>query len=268
MNIEDLYPAVLPNVRGCPHITALGAIQASAIEFCRRTLVWRKTLPQVSSVLDALAFTVPLVAAYSGTLTAPFAGPTRTDYILTFSDGTFQIVTLSNGRTAVAWASPVTATISATYSQVQYAIPATADAIVAKLLKFSLNDEPKRVANPDFAEDVTLYRDQPDIAWTTDRVNFQVSPAPGVAGNKYGLVVALQPTMTALTLPDEIGNTYGEDISFGALWRLQRMNGRQWSSTDDGGRNLADFNRRISIVSGQASKGFGRGARRVRPHHF
>ena len=268
MNIEDLYSAVLPSLRGCPHITALDAIQAAAVEFCRRTLVWRKTLPAVSSVLASLSFTAPLAAATSGTLTTAFAGPTRTDYILTFSDGTFQTVALNNGSTAVAWSSPVTATASATYSQVLYTIPATTDAIVAKLLKFSINGTPKRVANPDFAEDVTLYRDQPNIAWTTDRVNFQVSPAPSTAGMQFGLVVALQPTVNAMTLPDEIGNVYGEDIAFGAMWRLERMNGRQWSNDDDAARNLIDFNRRINVVAAQASKGFGRGARRVRAHHF
>ena len=137
MNVEDLYPFVLPNVRGCPHITALDAIQASAVEFCRRTLVWRKTLPAVSSVLASLSFTAPLAAATSGTLTAAFTGPTRTDYILAFSDGTFQAVTLNNGSAAVTWANPVTATASITYSQVQYTIPATADAIVAKIWKFT-----------------------------------------------------------------------------------------------------------------------------------
>ena len=268
MNIEDLYPQVLPSVRGCPHPVVLGAIQAAAVEFCRRTLIWRKTLPAVASVMAGLTFTAPLVAALSGTLTAPFAGPTRSDYILTFSDGTFQVVTLNNGSTAVTWVNAVTATVSATYSQVVYAIPTTTDATVAKLLTFTIDGRRKTVATPDMGERVSLDRWQEEVAWTTDRINFQVSPAPALAGTQYGLIVALQPIATALTLPDEIGTVYGEDIAFGALWRLERMNGRQWSSDDDAARNLADFNRRIGVISGQASKGFSRGTCRVRPHYF
>lgn len=268
MNIEDLYSYVLPSVRGCPHITALDAIQAAAVEFCRRTLIWRKTLPAVPSVTAALTFTAPLVAAYGGTLTTAFTGTTRSDYILTFSDGTFQVVTLNNGSTAVTWANPVTATTAATYSQVTYAIPATTDATVAKLLKFTVNGVKKNVATPDMGEDVTMYRSMPDLAWTVDRINFNVTPAPFLADTQYGLVVALQPTLNALTLPDEIGTVYCEEIAFGALYRLERMNGRQWSNDQDSARNREDFERRVGAIAAQAAKGFSRGRQRVKAHFF
>lgn len=268
MNIEDLYANVLPSVRGCPHITALDALQAAAVEFCRRTLVWRKTLPAVASVLAPLTFTGPLVAAYGATLTATFTGTTRTDYLLTFSDGTYQVVTLNNGSTTVTWANPVTATASATYSQVTYAIPAPTDAAVSKLLGFTVGGIKRRVVSPDFGEDLTDFRFSEDAAWTVDRINFNVSPPPAAAGIQYGLKVALQPTSNAMTLPDEIGNTYGEELTYGALYRLQRMNDRQWSNDQDALRNRQDFDLRIGIVSKQAAKGFGRGRLRVKAHFF
>ena len=268
MNIEDLYANVLPSVRGCPHITALDALQASAVEFCRRTLIWRKTLPAVASVLAPLNFTAALAAAYGGTLAAPFAGTTRTDYLLTFSDGTYQVVTLNNGSTVVTWANPVTATASATYSQVTYAIPVPTDATVSKLLGFTVDGIKRRVVSPDFGEDLTAYRFSEDAAWTVDRINVNVSPPPASAGIQYGLTVALQPTSNAMTLPDEIGNTYGEELAYGALYRLQRMNDRQWSSDKDAIRNRQDFDLRIGIVSRQAAKGFGRGRLRVKAQFF
>lgn len=269
MDIEALYPYVLPSVRGCPHVTALGAIQAAAVEFFRRTLLWRKTLPAVSSVLAPLTFTAPLVGATSGTLAAPFAGPSRTDYVMTFSDGTTRIVALNSGSSAVSWSSPVSASTAATYSQVAYTIPATTDAEVSKLLRFVVDDHPGHVATPDAGErDALLRLTSADVAWTTDRLNFQVAPAPVAAGTQYILSVALQPTPTAMTLPDEFGLVHAEDIAFGALWRLERMNNREWSNDDDAARNRADFERRIGIVAGQAAKGFGRGKRRIRAHYF
>ena len=268
MNIEDLYPYVLPSVRGCPHITALGAIQASAAEFCRRTLIWRQTLPAVSSVLAAITFTAPLVAATSGTLSGPFAGATRSDYILTFSDGTTQIVTLNNGSTSVSWQQPVTATASATYSQVSYSLPTLTDAVICKLLKFTVNGVKRTVATPEVGEDLTLYHFQEDAAWLTDSSTFQVTPPPSVAGTQYGLTIAWQPTMTAMTLPDWIGQKYPEDIAYGALWRLESMSGRQWSSEKDSQQNKAMFNDRIKTIAAQAAKGFGRGRVRSKARFF
>lgn len=266
--IENLYSSVLPSVRGCPHVTALGAIQAAATEFCRRTLIWRTALPAVSSVLAPLTFTAPLVAATTGTLTAAFSGPTRTDYVLTFSDGSFQMVTLNNGSTAVTWLNPVTATVSATYSQVAYTIPPTTDASVAKILRFTVDGIEKDVVNTDRGEYITLHRDSPNVAWTVDRVNFNVSPPPVIAGMQYGLVVALQPTQTAMTLPSLIIDNYAEEIAYGALYRLERMNSREWSNDDDAARNKADFERRIAVISNQVAKGYARGRMRSKAHTF
>lgn len=268
MNIEDLYPYVLPSVRGCPHITALDAIQAAAAEFCRRTLIWRQTLPAVASVLAPITFTAPLVAATIGTLSSPFGGSTRSDYILTFSDGTTQMVTLNNGSTAVSWPQEITATASAIYSQIAYAIPTVTDAVVCKLLKFTVDGVKRTVATPEVGEDLTLYRFQEDAAWLTDSATFQVTPPPRVAGTQYGLTVAWQPTLSAMTLPDWIGTNHAEDIAFGALWRLEGMNGRQWSNKADSQSNKESFEDRIKTVAAKSAKGFGNGRVRAKARFF
>jgi hypothetical protein len=266
--LTSLNPFVLPYVRSCPNTVALHYIRQSAIEFCRRTLVWRKTLAAVSSSMAALTFTAPLVNALSGTLTAPFAGVTRTDYILTFSDGTYQTVTLNNGSTTVAWVNAVTADVSATYSQVSYTIPATTDASVVKLLKFSVDGVKRAVANPDFGEDITMHRDLPDIAWTTDRVTFSVSPAPAIAGTQYGLIVALMPTQTAATIPDELFDGFAEDIAAGAMARIFALPRTDWGDAKVAIEKRMYFDHRIGIVASQAAKGFSRGRRRVKAHFY
>ena len=261
-------PFVLPHVRSCPNPVAQHHIRQAAIEFCRRTLIWRKTLAPVSSVLAAITFTAPLVAATSGTLSGAFTGPTRTDYILTFSDSSQRTVTLTNGSTAVSWVDPVTASASATYSQASYTIPATTDASVVKLLKFTRDGVKKHIANPDMGEDLVYARDLPDVAWTTDRVNFQVSPPPAIAGTQYGLVVALMPTQTATSIPDDVFDGHADDISAGAMSRIFALPRCDWTSPKDAQDRRIYFESRIGIVSAQAAKGFGRGRRRVKAHFF
>lgn len=270
--LTALGPNVLQYVSNCPNILAQFHIRQAAIEFCKRTLVWRKVLPIVLSQQNGLTFTAALVAALGGTLTAPFTGPTRTDYVMTFSDGSTQVVTLSNGSTTVNWTSPVTATANVTYSQVQYPFPVTTDGEISKILKFTLNGIKRRVVTPDMAEDMVFYRfqqqDWDDICWTTDRLNFNVSPPPLDALQQYGLIVALQPTQTATTIPDDIYNNFAEDIATGALARIYGIPKKDWSDEPLARSKRTAFEERIGKAARQAAKGFSRGNRRVLAHPF
>lgn len=66
----------------------------------------------------AITFTGALVAATSGTLTANWTGETGVHSVV-FSDGSIRDVTLTNGATTATWSGAVTATASATASQVR-----------------------------------------------------------------------------------------------------------------------------------------------------
>ncbi len=46
---SDFYSWVLPSVQGCPNPTLDLHIRQSAIEFCRRTLCWVRTLDPVEA---------------------------------------------------------------------------------------------------------------------------------------------------------------------------------------------------------------------------
>lgn len=263
--LSAINPFVANYVSGAASTVVTFHIRQAAIEFMRRTLIWRKTLSVVPSVQAALTFTAPLVAALSGTLTAPFAGPTRNDYVLTFSDGSTQIVTLTNSSTAVSWISPVTATAAATYSQLVYAFPTTTDAEIAKFLRFTIDGRKATVVRPDQGEDQVLYETlSSDCAWTTDRLNFNVYPAPYVAGIKYGCTVALMPSQAAVTIPDDVFNGHAEDIATGALARLFAIPKKDWSDLKQAAGRRAMFEQRINTVAAQVSKGFSRGKTRVR----
>lgn len=264
-------PFVQPTVSGVAGPLVAHNIRQSAIEFLRRTLVWRASLPAVPSVFAPIAFTTSLVASLGGILTAPFAGPTRTDYVLTFADSSQQVVTLTNGSSMVVWLNPVTAGPAATYTQLTYAFPLTTDAEVCKFLKFTVNGIKRRVVTPDMGEDMVFARFQQqswdDVAWTTDRTNFMVSP-PALTPMLYGCTVALQPTQTAVGVPDFVFSDFVEDIAAGALARLLSIPDKAWTDTSLAQAKRNFFEGRVSIAAAKASKGFSRGRRRVTAHFF
>lgn len=266
--LSAFLPFVLPHANGCPNMIAQFYVRQAAIEFCRRTLCWSKTLPAVSTVLAPLTFTGALTAATGGTLTGAFTGPTRPDYILTFSDGSTQTVTLNNGSTAVMWLNPVTASASVTYSQVAYAIPPTTDADVIKLLRFTRNGEKETIATPDVGEDLGAYGFQQNAVWLTDKTSFQVVPPPATAGIQYGLKVALVPTQAAASVPDDLFSSYAEDIAAGALARVLGLTDKDWTDKTASAAKRAYFNHRVAIVARAVARGFSRGRHRVVAHTF
>lgn len=56
MNLEDLYPFVLPSAPGCPDPTLLHHLRQAAIEFCERTLAWQQDLDPIVSVVDSQSY--------------------------------------------------------------------------------------------------------------------------------------------------------------------------------------------------------------------
>lgn len=270
--LTALNPFVLPSAGGVASSVALHHIRQACIEFCKRSLVWRVRLPDVKAILAPISFTAPLVNALSGTLTAPFAGPTRTDYLLTFADSSQQVVTLVNGSTFVGWLNAVTAAQGATYAQTAYPFPSVTDGEVAKFLKFIVCNIKRRVVTPDLAEDMVLYRFQQqysdDIAWTTDRASFNVSPPPFSTNVFYGTLVAMQPTQTAATIPDDVFANYAEAIAAGAIARIVGLPKEDWTDMTLAKAKRDYFEEQIGKAAMQAAKGFSRGRRRARMHAF
>ncbi len=265
-------PWVLPRVPGIPSAIAYFEARQAAIEFCKRSLAWRTTLPAVPSVFAPLNFMTALTGVTAGLLAAPFADVTRTDYVITFSDGSQQVATLTNGSSMVTWLSPVTATSAATYTVINYPFPATTDAEVAKFLKFTVNGIKRRVVTPDMGEDMVFARFQQqswdDVAWTTDRTTFMVSPPALVSGTRYGCTVALTPTQTAAGLPDFIWNDYVEVLAAGTLARCMGMPDKPWTQMEQAKDKRAFFDHGITVAAAKAAKGYSRGRRRVAAHFF
>lgn len=61
---SDFLPSILVDVPGCPDVAVEREVRNSAIEFCRRSLAWRKQLAPISVV--ALTNTYALAAPIAG----------------------------------------------------------------------------------------------------------------------------------------------------------------------------------------------------------
>lgn len=204
MNIEDLAPLVLPSVPGCPEPTLLLHLRQAAIEFCGRTLVWRRELDPITSVADDDSYTLPLPAGSA----------------------------------------------------------------LVKLLSFTIDGQDAYVVTPEKGRRLAVSDSARDVAWTDDRVNVRVNPTPDADGKSYVFTAALKPTQASTTIPDEVGEHYANDIAGGALARLLDLENVTWANPVKARTRRDTFEACINKVAAQASKGFSRGAQRVRGIYF
>ena len=64
MELEDLFPYVMPQVKVCPEPTALHHIRLALIEFCTKTLVWQANL-EITTTSSDDDYLMPLPAGSS-----------------------------------------------------------------------------------------------------------------------------------------------------------------------------------------------------------
>jgi len=74
-NLSDLLPDVLPDLPGCPNITALDALSKALIEFCERSRYWREWLADIAVTAGDASYTptVPTDSRLVDILAAEFA---------------------------------------------------------------------------------------------------------------------------------------------------------------------------------------------------
>jgi hypothetical protein len=239
----------------------------AAAEFCRRTLLWRSSPAPIITAHLPLTFTAPLVSAVSGTLVAPFSGPTRDDYGLIFSDGSRRVASLAAGQTAVTWADPVTASEAASVTRLSYDLPAPAGARVSRLLGWTMNGRDEELVSTDHGERLARSGCGGDAAWSPDLRTLHLTPTQWDAGRAIGVTLALEPIRTAETLPDLL-ERYAEDIGAGALARLKAQTGREWADGAGAAAGRAQFEAAIHRAAMSVAKGHGRARLRVRAYHF
>jgi len=188
---SDIFPYVMPYLPGCPQPTAEIHIKLAAIEFCRRTLCWQKTLdPVISNGIDNL---VDLE-----------------------TDPSTQIVKIKS--------------VSVGGSD------------------WSLTDSSVGLA-------LIRSGSQESFCFTQDNLTLQVQPVQ-VAGVEIVVDVALAPSITANSIPNEISNAYVQDIAKGAVDSLTRLPNTEWSDVAVSQMYQQMFNNRIATVSSKVGRGF------------
>lgn len=88
------------------------------------------------------------------------------------------------------------------------------------------------------------------------------------AGTQLKPRVAVKPTVTATTIPDELVNRYGEAIADGALSRLLKLRNKPWSDPATAKDRNQDFQTAIDKARIDALHGLARGSLRAKPRAF
>ena len=96
-----------------------------------------------------------------------------------------------------------------------------------------------------------------DTCVLINALEFQLEPAPGVAGDEIITDVAVKPTLTATEWPDELEESVS-DIVHGAIASLCELPRVTWNDDKTALIQNARFADRINTVAFKVSKGFGR----------
>lgn len=155
----------------------------------------------------------------------------------------------------------------------RYAVALDDQVEIAQLLRVKVTcpgqTEGERVhlVDPDTGREYVDCNRSEWVCWTDDRRTLSFNFTP-VVDSKIDGYVALQPALTAFSLPDHVFAHHAEGIAAGALKRLFAMNDVAWRNETEALRNDALFNDAIGAANLVAGKGAVRGRRRSKMLRF
>lgn len=193
--IEELESYVLPFARTAPIDAVTHCVRLAAADFCRRTLVWKQTLPTFNTVAN----------------------------------------------------------------QQTYDLDKPADSTIFRVERVMLGDIDLTLTTPGRA----LADTQMGSAWLDSNAQVNITPAPNEAGITVTVDATLIPSTTATTLPIVL-KQFGESFGFGALARLMRTPGVDWTDAGLSAVNQALFDEAIRTTALRVSRGFSRAVIRSR----
>lgn len=153
-----------------------------------------------------------------------------------------------------------------------FAMVAPTDAQVEKLLLVVVTDAYGNVSEANVRAPMDGARlsrqgSQELTAYTLDRVTLTVTPAQAT-GTSIVATVALKPTATAATLPDDLFDQYGTDIAKGALASLMAMAGKPWADITTARINAAEFINAKAVTARQFERGLAKSSRMAATRWF
>lgn len=193
--IEELEIYVLPMARTAPIDAVTHCVRLAAIDFCRKSLIWKQTLPTFDTVADQQA----------------------------------------------------------------YALDKPNDADIYRIERAMLGEIDLRMVSLGQA----LYDTVMGSAWLDGNGDLNITPAPTEAGVTVTVEASLVPTIGATTLPVVL-REFGEAIGFGAVARLLKTPGVDWTDAGLSAVNQGLFDDAIRSTKLRVSRGFSRAPIRSR----
>lgn len=146
------------------------------------------------------------------------------------------------------------------------------DSQVEKLLGVAVTDAFGNVAEANvrpgmYGAKLARHGSRELIAYTLDRAALTVTPAQAVDASIVA-TVALKPTPTATTFPDDLFAQYGAHIANGALSTLTAMPDKPWTDLTTARISAADFINAKAVIARQTERGFARSGRQSATRWF
>lgn len=147
-----------------------------------------------------------------------------------------------------------------------FTLVAPTDAQIEKLLAVVITDAYGNVTEANVKVDLDGARlsrmaSSSVLAYLQGRKLLAVKPVQAT-GASIVATVALKPTLTAATIPDEVFEQYGQFIANGALAKLTSMANKPWTDPTTARINGAEFINAKAVTARQAERGFAKSGRR------
>lgn len=147
------------------------------------------------------------------------------------------------------WTDPVTA--SGTAQRFDFDLPTSTELVEVK--RASVNGKDVHVLGPQFLPgdwqlpDTTYPRAALILISMTEYI---VYPKP-VAGDVITIQTAVQPAITATGVSDDLYSNWAEEISFGAMYRIQSSKDKPYTDLAAAGRAKAQFDSAVSFAKNE-----------------
>ncbi len=138
---------------------------------------------------------------------------------------------------------------------------------LAKLLAYWIDGQRAHVVQAERGEDLAACNSSADVAWTTTRATFSVSPAPD-AGQLLVLDVALKPSQASTGVLASLWEHYADALVDGALSRIFAMPNQPWTNPGLAQYHGQLYQDAIDSVGAATAKSFSRAGGRTRPFMF
>lgn len=155
-------------------------------------------------------------------------------------------------------------TLLTVIDQPDYALVVPQEASIAKMLRYAFDGNGFDVIDAEAGMALQLEEAGTQVSWTEDRTTASVNPVPTDAGKPLDFRVALKPSLDGQAIPGAMFQNYSDHIANGAIARILRMPGKDWTNTTAADAYESRYEVAVARTSRLSAKGFSKpNSRRV-----